>query len=49
MTSPQLVSRAAASALIQRRLGDPRPRRELFRASFSLLRYFHHQWEAQAA
>ena len=45
MTCRYLAYRAASAAMFQRHHGDRRGLRELYRRSFSFLRYFHHQWE----
>ena len=41
-----LAFRAARAAVHQRKQGDQRALRDLYRRSFSFLRFFHRQWEA---
>lgn len=48
MSKTEIAKRAAEAAVFQRRQGDRRNLRTLWRRSYSLLRYFHHVWEAEA-
>ena len=49
MSSSEIVKRAARAAVFQRRHGDGRDLRVLWRRSYSLLRYFHHVWDGELA
>ena len=49
MSKTEIAKRAAQAAVFQRRHGDRRTLRTLWRRSYSLLRYFHHAWETGAA
>lgn len=49
MRRREIARRAAAAAVFQRRRGDARDLRVLWRRSYSLLRYFHHVWDEALA